>query len=222
MAKGGTVVGEAYGRHNGLAGVKRLEPPKSYFTVELSDARAFGAPGSGSLQNTIRRRRPLAYGRIGLSEPELWRLSTSIVAVPDRSEPDARIRAAAFATPLAARAAFAKSIVTVPATRSALARTVIAVNPNDIAVRAIRHLAHVCRGGIRHGSCRRQKNRSSHGLERSNHCLLLEIKTDGTLHRAPVRPSFNGLSFSGVPGHELRLGQAIGVIGVKWPSPYLS
>jgi len=47
MAKGGTVVGEAYGWLNGLAGVKRLEPPKSYLTVELSDARAFEAPEAG-------------------------------------------------------------------------------------------------------------------------------------------------------------------------------
>lgn len=89
MAKGGTVVGEAYGWLNGCADAKTWKPT------------------------------PAWEGRF--SEPTLRPSSASIVAIPDRAELDARIRTTALAAPFAAGATLAMPVVTMPATRPALA-----------------------------------------------------------------------------------------------------
>ena len=64
--------------------------------------------------------------------------SPLIVAVPEWADPNTVLRTPTFATPLATGTAFAVSIVTMPAATVELARTVIAVNPNDVAVQALR------------------------------------------------------------------------------------
>ena len=65
-----------------------------------------------------------------------------MVAEPNRPDSDAGVRTAASSIPFAALATFAKPIVTMPATRPALARPVVTVNLNQSVAQAIRPMTH--------------------------------------------------------------------------------
>ena len=94
----------------------------------------------------------------------------SVVAVPNRPEPDAVVGTATVATPFATKTTLAEAIVAMPAARPALTRTMPAMNLNKTVAHAIRQLADIGdRRGAGDGSCRCQKRRRSQSFQRSNH-----------------------------------------------------
>jgi hypothetical protein len=65
--------------------------------------------------------------------------------------------------------------MTMPAAPSALARTVIAMDPHDLIAQAVDHLTNGCWSRANNRSCRKQKACGGKRLERTNHLRSISV-----------------------------------------------
>ena len=85
------------------------------------------------MENSLTRCHGVIIGVSRRTDARCNLAAASVIAVPERADPDAVVRTTTFATPFAAVTALTVAIVAMPTTRPTLAGTMVAVDLNNVA-----------------------------------------------------------------------------------------